>query len=289
MQRPKWLVVPAPNIDDMNSIQTLLDSGHLHTVCESAQCPNIGECFAKKTCTFMILGDVCTRNCAFCAVTHGLPDLPEPQEPDMVALTAKQLGLKHVVVTSVTRDDLPDGGAGQFAATIRAIKGENPSATVEVLIPDFKGQGAPLMQVISAGPEVINHNVETVPRLYASVRPGAVYERSLQVLQNISLASSEYRIATKSGLMLGLGETKDEIVEVMKDLLWAGCRILTIGQYLRPSDKHHPVVEFIHPDTFNEVADIGRELGFSQVVAGPLVRSSYRAADCYAKLVAPCC
>lgn len=233
----------------------------------------------------MILGDVCTRNCAFCAVSHGRPASPDPAEPEMVAQTAKQLGLKHVVVTSVTRDDLPDGGAGQFAATIEAIKRENQHATVEVLIPDFRGQRALLNQVILAGPDVINHNLETVPRLYSSVRPGADYRQSLRLIKNVSLACPDHGITTKSGLMLGLGEKRDEVVEVMEDLLLAGCRILTLGQYLRPSPQHHPVIEYVHPDTFAQLAEIGNELGLQQVVAGPLVRSSYHAAESFAAIV----
>lgn len=284
MNKPSWLVIPAPNAQDMDGIRGLLSKGRLHSVCESAQCPNIGECFANKTCTFMILGDICTRNCAFCAVTHGHPSLPDPDEPDNVALTAKQLGLKHVVVTSVTRDDLPDGGAGHFAATICAIKRENPGTTVEVLIPDFKGQDSPLNHVILAGPDVINHNVETVPRLYPTVRPQAKYERSLMLIQNVFLSCQDRGIKTKSGLMLGLGETTEEVAKVMTDLLRSGCQILTLGQYLRPSPEHHPVVEYVHPDKFEQLAEIGRKLGFKQVVAGPLVRSSYHAAESFEQL-----
>lgn len=286
MKKPNWLVIPAPNATDMDRIQNLLGKGQLHSVCESAQCPNIGECFANKTCTFMILGDVCTRNCAFCAVTHGKPSDIDPNEPDMVALTAKQLGLKHVVVTSVTRDDLPDGGAEQFAATIRAIKRENPESTVEVLIPDFGGQEYPLKHVLLAEPHVLNHNLETVPRIYPSVRPGATYERSLKLLSKVPLMSPNQQIMTKSGLMLGLGETQDEIIDVMKDLLSVGCRTLTLGQYLRPSAQHHPVLEYVHPDKFNQLSIIGKELGFRQVVSGPLVRSSYHAAESFAQLSA---
>lgn len=286
MKRPSWLVLPAPKPNDMDRIQTLLDKGQLNSVCESAQCPNIGECFANKTCTFMILGDVCTRNCAFCAVTSGRPSKLDLNEPNMVALTVSQLGLKHVVVTSVTRDDLPDGGASQFVATIYAIKHENPNTTVEVLIPDFRGKDDPLNQVIAAAPDVICHNMETVPRIYSSVRPEADYEQSLKLLKNVSLACSDQQITTKSGLMLGLGETKDEVMEVMKDLLRAGCQILTLGQYLCPSPKHHPLIEYIHPDKFAQLADIGNELGFKQVVAGPLVRSSYHAAESFAAMTA---
>ncbi|CCH50406.1 lipoyl synthase [Pseudodesulfovibrio piezophilus] len=284
MIKPRWLVLPAPDAHDMNRIQDILDKGQLHSVCESAQCPNIGECFAHKTCTFMILGDICTRNCAFCAVAHGHPLSPDPQEPGMVGETARQLGLKHVVVTSVTRDDLPDGGAEHFVATIQAIKHENPDATVEVLIPDFGGRREPLESVLSAMPDVLNHNIETVPRLYDSVRPGARYERSLQLIRNVSNSRSDERILTKSGLMLGLGETQEEVVATMEDLLQVGCRIVTLGQYLCPSSRHHPVVEYVHPDTFNRLADIGKQLGFKQVVAGPLVRSSYHAAESFKEL-----
>jgi lipoic acid synthetase len=288
MQKPEWLVLPAPNAQHMDNIRDLLGKGHLHSVCESAQCPNIGECFANKTCTFMILGDICTRNCAFCAVTHGKPGLPDPDEPEKLALTAKQLGLRHVVVTSVTRDDLPDGGAGHFAETIKAIKRETPDVTVEVLIPDFKGNEAALQQVIDANPEVINHNVETIPRLYPTVRPSAKYQQSLQLLRNVSRLSTRQTITTKSGLMLGLGETKDEVVQVMKDLLEFGCNTLTIGQYLAPSPNHHPVIEYVHPDQFNELSEIGTELGFYQVVSGPLVRSSYHAGESFARLSSEC-
>lgn len=281
MKRPSWLVIPAPTEKDLDSIQSMLNKGHLHSVCESAQCPNIGECFANKTCTFMILGDICTRNCRFCAVTHGCPSAVDPNEPKMVGLTAKQLGLKHVVVTSVTRDDLLDGGAGQFAETILAIKREVQNATVEVLIPDFKAQKQALQKVIDAGPDVINHNMETVPRIYSTVRPGADYRQSLRVIKNVSLLSPGRNIITKSGVMLGLGETQDEVVEVMEDLLEAGCQLLTLGQYLRPSPQHHPLVEYIHPDIFDQLAETGRKLGFKQVVSGPLVRSSYHAAESF--------
>jgi len=284
VKRPDWLVLPAPNADDMDLIQGLLDKGQLHSVCESAQCPNIGECFASKTCTFMILGDICTRNCSFCAVRHGRPLSPDPDEPEKVALTTQELGLRHVVVTSVTRDDLPDGGASHFAATIYAIKRANPGTTVEVLIPDFKGQTASLQLVISAEPDVINHNLETVPRIYPAVRPGAGYTQSLRLLEKVAQLCPETKISAKSGLMLGLGELEEEVIEVMRDLLAVKCQVLTLGQYLRPSPKHHPVLEYVHPNTFKRLADIGHELGFKQVVAGPLVRSSYHAAESFASL-----
>lgn len=274
MNRPDWLTVQVPSEETLNQMKKLLDAGHLHTVCEGADCPNIGECFASKTCTFMILGDVCSRNCRFCAVGHGQPRQVDSGEPQAVALTARQLGLRHVVVTSVTRDDLGDGGAGHFAETIKAIRTAVPDATIEVLIPDFKGKIDALQKVIEVRPDVINHNVETVPRLYPAVRPQATYERSLELLRRVSDAG----ILSKSGLMLGLGETYEEILEVMKDLRDAQCDMLTLGQYLSPSPHHHPVVDYIHPDTFNTLKEKAYQMGFLEVNAGPLVRSSYHAA-----------
>ncbi len=282
MNRPEWLTIQVPNAENLDRMKKLLDAGHLHTVCEGADCPNIGECFASKTCTFMILGDVCTRNCRFCAVSHGRAAQVDPDEPQAVALTTRQLGLKHVVVTSVTRDDLPDGGAGHFAATIRAIRIQVPKATIEVLIPDFQGSLEALQLVINAGPDVINHNIETVPRLYASVRPQAIYSRSLQLLRRIS--ESGNAILSKSGLMLGLGETNGDVIEVMEDLRKVDCNILTLGQYLSPSPTHHPVVEYIHPDTFKMLQEMGYNMGFLEVNAGPLVRSSYHAAKTFSNI-----
>lgn len=274
MKRPDWLTIEAPSPETLESMKKLLEVGHLHTVCEGADCPNIGECFAQKTCTFMILGDVCSRNCRFCAVKHGRPLPVDPEEPQGVALTVQQLKLQHVVVTSVTRDDLADGGAGHFAETIKAIKKTGPEVTVEVLIPDFQGNKKALQKVIAAQPEVINHNVETIPRLYAAVRPQAIYERSLELLQRVNAAG----ILSKSGLMLGLGETTDEVLKVMEDLRAVHCDILTLGQYLSPSPAHHPVVDYIHPQTFAWLKQKAYNLGFGEVSAGPLVRSSYQAA-----------
>ncbi|MEA4926598.1 MAG: lipoyl synthase [Syntrophomonadaceae bacterium] len=274
MNRPEWLTLKVPSEESLTRMKNLLDAGHLHTVCEGADCPNIGECFASKTCTFMILGDTCTRNCRFCAVGHGRPRQVDPGEPEAVALTARQLGLKHVVVTSVTRDDLADGGSGHFAETIKAIRRAVPEATIEVLIPDFQGKVDALQKVVEAGPDVINHNVETVPRLYPSVRPQATYERSLELLRR----AGNTGILTKSGLMLGLGETYQEVVEVMEDLREVRCDMLTLGQYLSPSPAHHPIVAYIHPDTFAALKEKGDEMGFLEVNAGPLVRSSYHAA-----------
>jgi len=280
MNRPDWLTIKVPSTEDLNRMKKLLDAGRLHTVCEGADCPNMGECFASKTCTFMILGNVCTRNCRFCAVDHGRPSLIDPDEPQAVALTSRQLGLKHVVVTSVTRDDLNDGGAGHFADTIKAIRAEVPEVTIEVLIPDFQGNQDALQKVIDAEPDVINHNVETVARLYSSVRPQAVYKRSMQLLKRVN----ESGIISKSGIMLGLGETHQEVIEVMKDLRAVNCDILTLGQYLSPSPAHHPVVEYIHPETFDMLKEKGYSMGFLEVSAGPLVRSSYHAANAFSKI-----
>lgn len=282
INRPDWLTLQAPDTDSLDKMKILLDSGHLHTVCESADCPNIGECFASKTCTFMILGNVCTRNCRFCAVGHGRPSAADPDEPQALALTARQLGLKHVVVTSVSRDDLADGGAGHFAATIRAIRREVPEAAVEVLIPDFQGSRDALQQVLDAEPDIINHNIETVLRLYPAVRPQARYNRSLELLQRVSEAGSG--ILSKSGLMLGLGEAEEEVVQVMNDLRTVNCDILTLGQYLSPSPAHHPIVSYVHPDEFKKLEITAYSLGFAKVTAGPLVRSSYHAANTFSKL-----
>lgn len=276
---PEWLSIPAPSDRTMGRVKRLLDKGGLHTVCESANCPNIGECFANRTCTFMILGNICTRNCRFCAVAHGHPEPINLDEPVAVALAAKKLDLKHVVITTVTRDDLPDGGAGQFVATINAIHKELPEATVEVLISDLKGQPEPLVEIMQARPDIINHNMETVPRLYDKVRPQASYSRSLQVLKWVGMW--EGVVLSKSGLMLGLGETFSEIVEVLKDLREADCDILTLGQYLSPSPEHAPIERFVHPDEFRELEETALKMGFMGVSAGPLVRSSFNAAHTY--------
>jgi lipoic acid synthetase len=282
MNKPDWLTLQAPDAEALDQMKRLLDAGCLHTVCEDADCPNIGECFAGKTCTFMILGNVCTRNCRFCAIVPGRPLAVDPGEPKAVASAARRLGLRHVVVTSVTRDDLADGGAGHFAATIRAVHDKMPEATVEVLIPDFLGNIDSLHQVIDAEPDVINHNVETVPRIYPSVRPQALYSRSLALLHGICEFGSG--ILSKSGFMLGLGETNGEAIEVMEDLRAAHCDILTLGQYLSPSPFHHPVVEYIHPDTFKALEKIGYDMGFIEVNAGPLVRSSYHADTIFSRI-----
>lgn len=280
--RPPWLTLPVPEAAALDRMKALLDQGRLHTVCESADCPNIGECFGNKTCTFMILGSRCTRNCRFCAVTHGCPEAVDPDEPQLLAAAARQLGLQHVVITSVTRDDLADGGAGQFAAAIGAVRAQLPQAAVEVLIPDFKGSLRALQTVLQATPNILNHNLETVPRLYPVVRPQAVYSRSLALLNRASRAGNG--IVSKSGLMLGLGEEIAEVVAVMQDLYDCGCKMLTLGQYLSPSPAHLPVEEYIPPAVFAELARTAQTIGFWQVSAGPMVRSSYHAGYSFAGL-----
>lgn len=282
--QPQWLwrrasVEAEATVERM---EALLADLRLHTVCQEARCPNLAECFGRGTATFLILGNVCTRGCRFCAVIHGKPGPPDPDEPERVAEAAGRLGLRHVVVTSVTRDDLPDGGAGQFAATIRAVHRRLPGVSVEVLVPDFGGSLAALETVLEAGPEVLNHNVETVPRLYPRVRPGASYRRSLGVLA-WSKAQAP-KVVTKSGLMLGLGERVAEVIEVLRDLRQAGCEIVTLGQYLQPTDRQLPVVRYVPPVEFAWYEGKAREMGFRGAVAGPLVRSSYRAEGLLSRL-----
>jgi len=251
----------------------------LHTVCESARCPNQTKCFGEGTATFMILGDICTRNCTFCAVKHGKPQTPDPQEPEHIVEAVKKLRLQYAVITSVTRDDLPDGGASHFAQTIRAIHEYNPNIMVEVLIPDFRGSLPALQTAVDASPTVLNHNVETIPRLYPEVRPEADYQRSIELLARTKSLNRE--LLTKSGLIVGLGETRQEIINVMADLREVGCDLLTIGQYLQPSLSHHKVVRYVPPEEFEEYVNIGEQLGFRHVVSGPLVRSSFHAAEAY--------
>lgn len=253
----------------------MMRSKNLHTVCESARCPNLPECWSKKTATFMILGDTCTRSCGFCAIKVGKGLELDPFEPLNVAKVTKDLGLKHVVVTSVARDDLKDQGATQFARTIEAIHRECPGVIVEVLTPDFKGSDECLQAVVDAFPEIYNHNIETIARLHTVVRPQAKYSRTMRVLERVKEMDS--RIYTKSGLMLGLGETQEEVVATLKDLRAIGVDAVTIGQYLRPTMKHLPVVEYIHPEVFKEYEKIGEELGFAFVASGPFIRSSYNA------------
>lgn len=273
---PEWIREKKLNLQQLHELKSLFRAKSLHSVCESLACPNRSECFSRGTATFMILGDICTRRCGFCNVTTGLPyAAPSPTEPQEVADAATTMNLKHVVVTSVTRDDLPNGGAEQFAATIRSLRQALPAAAVEVLTPDFKGEARPVEIVVEARPDYYNHNVETVPSLYRHVRPGARFERSLAVLSHVKRIDPS--IVTKSGLMLGLGEKTDEVVDVMKALLDAGCEIMTIGQYLQPKKIKLEVVEYVHPAIFDELRLIGEEMGFKAVFSGPFVRSSYMA------------
>ena len=269
MRHPEWIKVKSTG---MHGTKKILRSHGVSTVCEEARCPNQGRCFSNSTATFMILGDRCTRNCSFCAVESSVPLPPDPDEPERVAEAAIALGLKFVVITSVTRDDLPDGGAGQFVKSIKAVRNRNKAIKIEVLTPDFKGNSDALRSVLDAHPNVFNHNVETVPRLYSAVRQMADYSRSINVLK---FASDNYpQIKTKSGIMLGLGEKGPEVLVVMKDLRAAGCDFLTIGQYLRPRRINIPVVEYLKPEVFTEYKKIGLNMGFEAVASSPLTRSS---------------
>lgn len=276
-RKPAWLKVRLPSGPEYESVRSLIRDGDLHTVCQEARCPNQWECFSSKTATFLILGPNCTRNCRFCAVERGAPAPPDPGEPLRVAEAAKRMGLRYVVVTSVTRDDLPDGGASLFSETIREIRAKIPGAAVEVLVPDFLGDADALRTVLDAGPEVLNHNLETVPRLYPSVRPEAIYGRSLELLRRAR--AFDPSLAVKSGLMLGLGESPGEIRRTLQDLLDAGCRLLTLGQYLQPSKHHVEVARFIPPEEFELWRKTALEMGFARVASGPFVRSSYHARD----------
>lgn len=275
MRKPSWLKRRIPAGTSSRKIPDLLRRGGLHTVCEEALCPNQGECFSRGTATFLILGDRCTRDCRFCSVAQGPSGPPDPEEPARVAGAVREMGLHYVVITSVTRDDLADGGAGLFARTIREIQARNPKTLVEVLIPDFQGDERALRKVLEARPDVLNHNLETVPRLYPSVRPEAVYRRSLELLERVE--AYDAAIPTKSGLMLGLGESPEEIGRTLGDLRRAGCSLLTLGQYLQPTRRHLPVHRFVHPDEFEEWRKFALDLGFAEVASGPFVRSSYRA------------
>ncbi len=275
LPRPDWLRVRFPTGPNYLDLKNLVRERSLHTVCEEAHCPNIGECWQHRTATFMILGRVCTRACRFCAITTGLPVGVDREEPDRVAQAVQQLGLRHVVVTSVARDDLPDGGAGIFAETIRAIRRRLPTCSVEVLIPDFEGSAESLRILMDARPDILNHNIETVERLQRKVRAKAFYERSLEVLRRAK--EMERDSLTKSGMMLGLGETREEISQALRDLRAVDCDIVTIGQYLRPSEFHLPIARYVPPSEFAEIKLEGMALGFKHVESGPLVRSSYHA------------
>lgn len=281
MRIPPWLRVRLPCDPAYGATGALVRDLELHTVCRSAKCPNMFECYSRGTATFLILGDTCTRNCAFCNIGSGTVRPPDPGEPARVGRATAALGLRHAVVTSVTRDDLPDGGAGHFAVTIRAIRQCcEPCPTIEVLIPDFQGSASALHAVMAAAPHIINHNVETPPAQYARIRPQADYEQSLELLRRVREAGH----VSKSGLMVGLGETDDEVHGVLEDLAAAGCDIVTIGQYMRPSRRHPPVERYVHPDVFAEYARRGQELGIPFVFSAPLVRSSYNAEQAYAAL-----
>jgi len=273
-QRPEWLKVRIAYGENYARLKGLIDRHRLHTVCEEARCPNMGECWDAGTATFMILGDVCTRSCGFCAVRTGRPEGLDREEPVRVAQAIRIMGVRHAVITSVNRDELPDGGAEIFAETIRRAREASPGLTVEVLIPDFQGDGAALQRVIEASPDILNHNTETVPRLYPRVRPQAKYIRSLELLDRAKRAG----MTTKSGLMLGLGEGNEEVLEVMGDLRAVECDILTLGQYLQPSKGHEPVDRFVTPGEFAVFRERGLSMGFRHVESGPLVRSSYHAA-----------
>lgn len=280
--KPPWLTRRLPTAPEYEEIRTLIRKGRLHTVCQEARCPNQFECFSHRTATFLILGSGCTRNCRFCSVARGPEGPPDPEEPVRVAEAADRMGLRYVVVTSVTRDDLPDGGAGHFAATIREIRRRIPAARVEVLIPDFQGDPDALRTVLEARPDVLNHNIETVPRLYPRVRPEAVYERSLALLDLAAGMAPD--IPTKSGLMLGLGETDTEVRETLGDLRRAQCRFITIGQYLQPSGGHLPVERYVPPGEFDAWRETALAMGFTAAASGPFVRSSYHAEALYGTL-----
>jgi lipoic acid synthetase len=275
-RKPPWFKVPAPGGEKYREVAAMLKAENLHTVCSEAACPNVGECWERGTATFMILGDTCTRRCGFCNVRTGKPTWNDPLEPARVARSIARMGLRHAVITSVDRDDLPDYGAGIWAATIRQVRRQAPACQVEVLTPDFRGEEMPLAKVLAERPDVFNHNVETVPRLYPLARRGSRWERSLRVLRN-ARAMGEGRVVTKSGLMVGLGETHDEMVAAFEDLRAAGVRVLTVGQYLRPTERHLPIVRYWHPDEFRALEDAAYALGFDHIAAGPLVRSSYHA------------
>jgi lipoic acid synthetase len=280
-RKPAWLRAKASSGDSGAAVDGILGGLALRSVCQEAACPNRMECYSRGVAAFLILGDVCTRSCAFCQVGKGRPLPPDPAEGERLAQAVRRLGLGHVVITSVTRDDLADGGASQFAGAVRSLRALCPGVGVEVLIPDFRGSGRALEEVVAAGPDVLNHNVETVPRLYPSVRPEADYARSIALIASAKRLSGAggRPMRTKSGIMLGMGETEAELLGVFADLRAAGCDFLTVGQYLAPSKSHHPVVEYVSPDRFREYGEAARRMGFSHVASFPLARSSYRAGE----------
>ncbi len=285
LRKPEWLRVRAPGSAGYNATRQIVKDGGLVTVCEEAACPNIGECWSKSHATMMIMGEVCTRACAFCNVATGRPDPLDPTEPARVADAVAKMGLKHVVITSVDRDDLADGGAAHFAAVVRAIRSASPATTIEILTPDFlRKPAAAAEQVIDARPDVFNHNLETVPRLYLSIRPGARYYHSLRLLERVK--ERDPTQFTKSGVMIGLGESKEEVMQVMDDMRSAGVDFITIGQYLQPTRKHAAIDRFVHPDEFRTLEEIARAKGFLMVSASPLTRSSHHAGEDFARLQA---
>lgn len=273
IKKPKWLRVKLPTGENYKRVRSLVDEHKLHTICESGNCPNMGECWGEGTATFMILGNICTRSCGFCAVKTGRPDEVDEYEPGRVAYSVKTMGVKHAVITSVDRDDLKDGGSLIWAQTVRAIRKQSPTTTLETLIPDFAGKWENLQNIIEVAPEIVSHNLETVRRLTKEVRIQAKYDRSLEVLFRLKKGGMK----TKSGVMLGLGETRAEVIETMEDLRSVNVDILTLGQYLQPTTKHLPIEEFVAPEQFAEYKELGLEMGFRYVESGPLVRSSYRA------------
>ena len=284
-RKPAWLKVQAPGGPNYVALKQLMRELRLHTVCEEAHCPNVGECWEHRAATFMILGDVCTRNCAYCAVAHGTPRPLDPEEPARLAAAVERLGLRHVVITSVDRDDLPNGGAETFAACISEIRRLVPGTSVQVLIPDFKGSEAALSVVVAARPDILNHNLETIERLYRLARPGGRYPRALDLLRRAK--EMDRGLLTKSGIICGLGEEWDELLAAMRDLRAQGVDILTLGQYLRPSDRHLPIARYYTPEEFTELRRLGLEMGYRHVEAGPLVRSSYHAWEQVARATAP--
>ncbi len=283
LEKPPWLRKRLPMGEVTRQVEKDLMERRLHTICQEGCCPNQGECFSKREASFLIMGRICTRNCRFCAVESGRPQQLDPYEPQRLAEEVNTLGLRFVVITSVTRDDLPDGGAGHFARVIKEVRHRCPDVGIEVLIPDFKGSIPSLAIVIHAQPQVLNHNVETVPRLYPHVRPQADYSQSVSMIERAK--SIDGTIVTKSGIMVGLGETYEEVLAVMDDLRDAGCDLLTLGQYLQPSAGHYPVKEYVHPDVFRAYDEDARKKGFKGVVSSPFVRSSYKAGELYAQVV----
>jgi lipoic acid synthetase len=278
-RKPPWLKIRLSQLKDTTRVKSILNVTSLHTVCEEARCPNLGECFSSGTATILILGKVCTRNCGFCAVERGIPAAPDESEPERVAEAVSRMHLGYVVITSVTRDDLADGGASVFAGTIRSIRSLNPQIKIEVLIPDFQGDRSALITVLKESPDVLNHNVETISRLYSQVRAQADYGRSLELLRRVKEYNSGMK--TKSGFMLGLGETRGEVLDLLRDLKRAGCDFLTIGQYLQPRPDRLPVIEYVPPETFQEYKKIGEDMGFISVASGPFVRSSFHASEMF--------